>query len=315
MRVLVTGAGGFVGSHLTRALLQRGDEVIPVGRTDTAGCVPIARVLAEPERFAVDVVLHAAAVRHRHGVGATEYRASNIGLVTDLVTALRGRFRRLVHVSSVGVYGFPSALPITEATPYAPRTLYSATKVHAERAVRELARMHGFELVIARPTITYGPGDRNGMLDKLAAMVEARRYLLVGDGQNSLHHTYVSDLVAGLLLAVSHPAAAGEDFIFCGPEPTTLRALSKLVAAELGVALPPVHIPLPFARAVATAVDIAAYRGLAWDATEPPINHDKLDVMTVPIAFSSAKAQRVLGFAPSVPYAEGVQRTLAARAR
>lgn len=315
-RVAVTGAGGFVGSHLVLALASRGHDVLSiVRRAESAHDVAMDDVLARPTSLGADVdtLIHAAAVRHRHGVDARTYRASNVELIERLMRALAGRVRRFVLVSSVGVYGFPRDLPITEAHPFAPRTLYSATKVHAEKAARVAASAAGMELVIVRPTIVYGVGDRNGMLDKMADMIAAHRYLLVGRGKNVLHHTYIDDIVDGVLLAAASPAAAGEDFILCGPETTTLAALSAMVAKNLGARVPPVHVPLGLARAVATAVDVATYRGWAFAENEPPINHEKLDVMTVPIAFDATKARRLIGYAPRVGYEEGVAKTLRGR--
>jgi nucleoside-diphosphate-sugar epimerase len=218
--------------------------------------------------------------------------------------------RRFVHVSSVGVYGFPARLPVTEEHPYAPRTLYSATKVEAEMRARRAARDLGLELVIARPTIVYGPGDRSGMLDKMAAMIRAGTYRVVGVGDNVLHHTHVDDVVEGLWLAAAHPAAKNEHFILAGPETITLARLSALVAEAVGRPLPKGRVPSVVARAVATVVDVAAYRGVAFVSREPPVNHEKLDVMTLPIWFDTAKARRVLGFEPRVGYAEGIRRTL-----
>jgi nucleoside-diphosphate-sugar epimerase len=277
-----------------------------------ANALALEAVLENPALFdGVDAIVHAAAVRHRHGVDASAYRAANIGLVERLLRAAEGRVRRLVHVSSVGVYGFPERLPITEAHPYAPVTLYSATKVEAEKLARRVAREVGVELVIVRPTIVYGPGDTNGMLDKTARMIRAGTYRIVGHGENVLHHTFVSDVVDGVDLAVRTAAAAGEDFILAGPETITLRHFSELVARAVGRKLPRIHIPLRFARAVATAVDVATYRGVAFVEREPPINNEKLDVMTLPIAFDAAKARTVLGFAPRVRYEEGIARALA----
>lgn len=327
-RIAVTGAAGFVGSHLTESLRAQGHEVFRVVRTASGASadakadpkihtVDIDSVLTNPGRAfgdaPLDALVHAAAVRHRHAVDASTYRASNVTLLERLAAALEGRIGRFVLVSSVGVYGFPAELPISEKTPFAPKTLYSATKVHAERAMVMLAKRHRFEFVIARPTITYGRGDTNGMLDKMAAMIEHHRYLLVGRGENTLHHTYIDDLVQGLTLAALSPAAKNDDFIFAGPETTTLAQLSKRVAEAMGTNLPPVHVPLALARAVATAVDVAAYRGWAFSEREPPINHEKLDVMTVPIAFDASKAKRVLGYSPQVGYQEGIRRTLSVR--
>lgn len=268
-------------------------------------------VLADPSVLdGTDVLIHAAAIRHRYGRDARSYRASNVELVEALVRAAAGRVGRFVHVSSVGVYGFPSELPITEATPFAPRTLYSQTKIAAEKLVSTLAPSLGLAYTIVRPTIVYGPGDTNGMLDKLAGMLRAGRYLLVGSGDNVLHHTYVDDVVDGIFTLATSETAKNDHFIVAGPETITLRRLSELVANAVGTRLPRVHVPLSFARAVATCVDIAAYRGLAFSTKEPPINNEKLDVMTVSIAFDPTKA-RAAGFAPRVGYEEGVAKTLA----
>jgi nucleoside-diphosphate-sugar epimerase len=315
-RVAVTGAAGFIGGHLVRGFDARGATVLPLVRALDASSPASARaledVIAVPSLLrGVDVVVHSAAVRHRYGVDEAVYQASNVGLVERTMTASAGAgVRRFVLVSSVGVYGFPTRLPITEAYPYAPRTLYSGTKVEAEMRARRVARDVGLELVIARPTIVYGVGDRNGMLDKMAAMIRAGVYRVVGPGDNVLHHTHIDDIVDGLWLTATHAGAAGEDFILAGPETTTLYDLSALVARAVGRDLPRRRVPAPLARAVATVVDVASYRGVAFVRREPPVNHEKLDVMTLPIAFDIAKARSLLGYSPTVGYEEGVMRTL-----
>lgn len=314
-RLAVTGARGFLGSHLVRRIVDEGGCALSVVRSvpsaaTSTDVVAMDRLLADPSRLdGADALIHAAAIRHRHGADARAYRATNIDLVEALLRASAGRVGRLVFVSSVGVYGFPDDLPITERTPLAPRTLYSQTKIEAEKLVRSLAPQLGLPYTIVRPTIIYGPGDTNGMLDKLVAMVRSRRYLVVGSGDNSLHHTYIDDVVDGVLTLARSAAAKDDDFIVAGPETITLRRLSELVAEELGVRLWPVSVPLGIARSVATAIDLAAYRGLAFTKREPPINHEKLDVMTVPIAFDPSKAKRA-GFVPRVDYRTGVARTL-----
>ena len=131
-RVVVTGGAGFLGSHLTRHARAAGADVVAVTREGQGkGEVAMARLLAEPGLLdGTDVLVHAAAIRHRHGADPASYRASNVDLVEALLRAAQGRVKRFVHVSSVGVYGFPppAALPITEKTPFAPRTLYSQTR-------------------------------------------------------------------------------------------------------------------------------------------------------------------------------------------
>jgi nucleoside-diphosphate-sugar epimerase len=312
----VSGAAGFLGSHLVRGFEARGVRVLPLVRTvqdrSPGGARALEDALSEPSTLAgVDVFVHAAAVRHRYGVDAATYRSANVDLVARAMRVCADAgVRRFVLVSSVGVYGFPSRLPVTEDHPYAPRTLYSATKVEAEMRARRAARELGIELVVARPCIVYGPGDRSGMLDKMAAMIRAGAYRVVGPGDNVLHHMHVDDLVEGLWLAASHPEAKDEHFIFAGPETITLARLSELVARAVDRPLPRGRVPAALARAVATVVDVAAYRGIAFASREPPVNHEKLDVMTLPVCFDITKARRRLGFAPRVGYDEGVMRTL-----
>src|SRR6185312_10115569 len=277
-----------------------------------AGARVLADVLADPAILAgTDVFIHSAAVRHRHGVDAATYRASNVDLVEQAIRASAAAgVKRFLFVSSVGVYAFPQRLPVDEEFTYAPRTSYAGTKVEAEMRARRVARDLPIELTIIRPTIVYGPGDRNGMLDKMAAMIRAGTYRLVGAGDNVLHHTHVDDIVEGLWLASTRAEAANDHFILAGPETTTLAELSRHVARALGRDLPRTRIPAPFARAVATVIDAAAQQGLAFTTREPPVNHEKLDNMTLPIAFDIAKARRLLGYAPVVGYDEGVRRTI-----
>jgi nucleoside-diphosphate-sugar epimerase len=309
-RIVVTGAAGFLGSRLVLAAEAAGYDVLRVTREAGPGSVSMAALLASPAQLdGAELVVHTAAIRHRHGTDPSAYRGSNVDLVEALARASAGRVARFVDVSSVGVYGFPFDLPVTERHRYAPRTLYSETKVEAERLIGKLCPTLGLRYTILRPTIFYGPGDRHGMLDKLVAMVRARRYLLVGHGDNTLHHTHVDDVARAVLELGCAEAARDEHFIVAGPETVTLARLGELVARELGRRIPPVRVPLWFARSIATCIDIAAYRGVAFREREPPINHEKLDVMTRDIAFDVAKA-RAAGFVPRIDYEEGIRSTL-----
>jgi nucleoside-diphosphate-sugar epimerase len=217
--VAISGAGGFLGAHLVRGFDARGWRALPLVRVVEGHSPAGARVLEDavndPSLLdGIDTFVHSAAVRHRYGVDTATYHASNVDLVERAMRACaKAGVRRFVFVSSVGVYGFPTRLPITEEHPYAPRTSYSGTKVEAEMRARRVAREVPLELTIVRPTIVYGPGDRNGMLDKMAAMIRASTYRIVGSGENVLHHTHIDDIVEGVWLASTRPEARGEHFI------------------------------------------------------------------------------------------------------
>jgi len=215
-----------------------------------------------------------------------------------------------VLVSSVAVYGFPARLPVTEEHPYAPRTASAAAKVEIEVRARRAARDAGLELVIVRPAPTYGPGDRASLVATMAEGMRGGTYRVVGAGDNVLHHVHVDDVVEAVWLAAAVPEAAGDHFVVAGPETTTLAALSELVARAVGRPLPRRHVPATFARALATVVDVATNRGLAFTDREPPLHHAMLDDATLPLCFDVTKARRHLGFAPRVGYEEGTMRTL-----
>jgi nucleoside-diphosphate-sugar epimerase len=314
----IVGAGGFLGAHLVRGFEARGTRAVPLVRVvegrSPAGAQAFDQAVERSEVLAgVDVMVHVAAVSLR-GDGpdpAVDVRTANLDLVDGAMrTAARAGVPRFVLVSCVSVYGFPARLPITEEHPYAPRTARAATLVEAEMRARRAARELGLDLVIVRPTTVYGPGDRHGPIEGMAALIRAGAYRVVGPGDNVLHHTHVDDVVEGIWLSATHPAAAGDHFVVAGPETTTLARLSELVARAVGRPLPRRHVPSSLARAVATLVDVAAYRGIALTSGGPPHVHAKLDGLTLPLWFDGAKARRHLGFVPRVSYEEGVLRTL-----
>src|SRR4051812_27568900 len=115
VRVVVTGANGFLGRHLVQSARDEGSRVLGVVREPGADQASMAAILADPKLLdGTDVLVHAAAIRHRHDATPSAYQASNVDLVDALLRAAAGRVGRFVHVSSVGVYGFPTELPITE---------------------------------------------------------------------------------------------------------------------------------------------------------------------------------------------------------
>ena len=317
--VAISGAAGFLGAHLVRGFDGRGARVLPLVRAveawSPAGARALDEACADPSGLAgVDVFVHAAAMRSLHGVDAETYRSSNVdGVVSAMRACAAAGVRRFVFVSCVDVYGFPARLPVTPEDPFAPRTAYAGMKVEAEMRARRSARELPLELTIVRPAAIYGPGDRRGMIPKMAALIRSSAYRVVGPGDNVLHHAHVDDVVEGLWLAATRPEAAGEHFILAGPETTTLERLSELVARAVGRELPRRHVPIAVARAVATAVDAAEQYGVAFTKREPPIDHEKLDAMTLSVRFDTGKAARLLGFAPSVGYEEGVMRTVGGR--
>jgi nucleoside-diphosphate-sugar epimerase len=318
VRVLVTGATGFTGGHLARALVAGGHSVSALVR----GATPAARDLVnagitlktgdlrDPAALAaatggVDVVYHIAAIYRQAGLAHEVYRAINATAVGQVIEAAsRSGVKRVVHCSTVGVHGDVEHPPANEDAPLGPGDVYQQTKLEGESIARETGARLGIEVTIARPTGIYGPGDRR--LLKLFRGVARRKWVTLGRGEIYYHLTYIDDLVEGFRLCGEHPAAAGRTYILAGGEVTTLNELVGLVANVAGVPTPTRHLPVwPFWTAGAICeVVCAPFR------IEPPIFRRRVDFFTKSRAFDITRARTEIGYAPAIGLREGIARSL-----
>src|SRR6266849_865281 len=219
MEVLITGGNGFVGRHLVPVLQDRGDRVrvlaLPAENTawlETRGVAIYRGDVREPETLVapmrgVDGLLHLAAMMDVWRP-LKDYHAVNVtGTENVCRAALASSVRRLVHMSSSSVYGMGLERPADETFPLRPcRDAYLVTKAEADEAVPRMILEAGLPAAIIRPDQIFGPGDRlhfGSMADRLLA----GKGVVVGSGRNAVPFVYVSDVVAGLLLALDHPDA------------------------------------------------------------------------------------------------------------
>ena len=246
MRALVTGATGFTGGHLARHLAGRGQAVralvraddgrareleaggIETCRGDLTDTASLRRALA-----GIDIVYNIGATYRQASASRDAYYAINARAVAALVDAAGAAgVRRVVHCSTVGVHGDVEHPPAGEDAPLRPGDDYQRSKLEGERLGRDAAARAGVELVIARPSGIYGPGDRR--LLKLFRGVARRRFVTLGSGAIYYHLTYVEDLAEGFRLCGEVPAAAGRTYILAGADVTTLNELVRRIAAAAG---------------------------------------------------------------------------------
>ena len=156
-----------------------------------------------------------------------------------------------------------------------------------------------------RPGAIYGPGETR--LLKLFRAIARGRYAIVGDGRSFYHPVYIDDLVRGFLLALEHPAAAGEAFIVAGERYVSQRELAALIARATAGRVLPFRLP---ARPIQWAGDLVEALCVPL-GIEPPLHRRRVDFWTKSRAFSIEKARRRLGYAPRVDVEEGIARTVA----
>jgi len=318
MRALVTGATGFTGGHLARHLRRRGEAVRAVVRAEDARTAGLAALGIELRRGdltdrgsleraldGVDIVYNIGATYRQAAASKDDYFAINAKAVADLVEAgAAAGVTRVVHCSTVGVHGHVERPPGSEDAPLRPGDEYQRSKLEGERLAREAAARTGMDLVIARPSGIYGPGDRR--LLKLFRGVARRRFVTLGSGEIFYHLTYVEDLAEGFRLCGQVPAASGRTYILAGGEVTSLNELVRRIASAAGVHPPSLHLPVwPVWLAGAACEAVCAPFGL-----EPPLYRRRVDFFTKSRAFDISRARAELGFAPQVGLDDGIRRTL-----
>jgi nucleoside-diphosphate-sugar epimerase len=315
----VTGATGFLGSNLARALHRCGAEVAVLVRDPNRlpfdieafaevikGDLGDSHAVREALRQA-DAVFHCAATTSNKAEWEQHYEDTVMGTATICEAAAAESVDRLVHVSSVAVYGMNESQDgrlIGENTPLAqvddPWDKYSRAKVEAEEVVRRYEREEGLRASIVRPGILYGPARpvRGGVI-RLGTWL-----VTIGSARNALPYTYVGNAVDALLLTALSDGARGEAFnIVDDPQQGAAAFLSSL-DAEASVRI------IPFPARLAMFLARAAERRAA---ASPAAGAPKLTVAAVrgatrDIRYATDKARDVLGWRSEIRPAEAMHR-------
>lgn len=317
MRVLITGATGFVGSHLVTALAERGAEIRALvrrtSRTEQLERLGVQRIeggLDEPAALAravdgVEVVFHLAALTSARS--EAEYERTNVGGTVRLLEAIAGaseRPRRLVYLSSLAAVG-PSVdgRPVGRGDPCRPLTTYGRTKLAGEEACLRAGEL--IETVVLRPPAVYGPRDREMLrFFRLAA----RGLLPVPAGaERMVQLVHVADLAEAALRAASAPGAAG---VYHVAEPRAYRwdEVAELFGKALGRRVRTMKIPPSFLRIAAALSETAA--GAVGRSTV--FNREKARELLAPgWLCETTTLQDEVGFTPQIPLAAGLAQTAA----
>lgn len=316
--VLITGGGGFIGSHLVDSLLAQGYRVrtvdLHVERLAHTADHPSLEVrvgdITDPELVerlvdGVDVVYHLASAHLDVSLTQDYYRQVNVDATIGLLKAAgAAAVSRVVHCSSVGVIGDVKNPPADESSPCHPTNIYEKTKLAGEQAALQYAADTGLPVVVARPAWVYGP--RCPRTEKLFRTIGKGRFPFFGDGRTLRHPVYVSDAVRGLELCAEAIEATGQTYIIAGNKAVTVKMLVGMVAEVMEVRPPRLHLPITLGKVGGHTLELA-FKPVG---RQPPFSRRSLDFFLKDNAYDISKAQRELGFQPQVDLHTGLVETL-----
>jgi nucleoside-diphosphate-sugar epimerase len=316
-KVLVTGAGGFIGSHLVADQLRRGRRVVALdldlGRLDSlkSGDKRLQRIeadIGDPETLehataGVDVVYHLAAAHLGANIPEAEFRRVNVEAVRALSEACLGSgVSRLVHCSSVGVHGTLLETPASEDSECRPEIPYEKTKLEGEDVLLEAHRSKGLPVTILRPVWVYGPGCPR--TEKLFRSIRKGRFVMGGKGATLRHCVYIRDMIEAFNLAAESSKALGRVLIVGDAGAVEVRQLVAEIASLTNARRPP-SVPLSLLHGVGLLAE-TAFRALGREA---PISRRSLKFFTGNTSFQIDRAREVLGYAPRFTISSGLRET------
>ena len=302
MRVLVTGGAGFIGSHLTTELIRRGHTVrvadsLITGKRSNLDHVPQAEFvegdLAEPD-FAHAVVRGCDYVLHQAAIPSvprsvkdpiTSNRANVDATLNVLVAARDAGVKRVVFAGSSSAYGNTPTLPKREDMPANPLSPYALQKVVGEQYLKMFTTLYGLETVSIRYFNVFGPrqdpsSPYSGVISVFAtALLDNRSPNIYGDGGQTRDFTYVANVVDGVLRACEAPRASGEVINVATGGRISLNELFNEMKRITGATVDPTYL----------------------DPRAGDVRDSQADIQ---------KAKDLLGYEPTVSFADGLQQTI-----
>ena len=298
---LVTGGAGFIGSHISEELIKRGHQVRVADNFVTGyrhnlrqGVELMEADLADPASArraveGIDYVLHQAAIPSvpRSVANPVESHRANVdGTLNMLVASKDAKVKRLVFAGSSSVYGDTPTLPKREDMPHNPLSPYALHKQLGEQYAQMFTRLYGLETVTTRYFNVFGPRQDptsaySGVISLfIKALLDGTPPVIHGDGGQTRDFTYVGNVVDGVLRAAETPGVAGEVFNVATNSRVSLNALLATLKKIIGSDVQPIY----------------------QEARSGDVRHSQADI---------TKAQRMLGYQPTVGLEEGLRETVA----
>ena len=324
MQTLVTGATGFLGSHVADGLIERGDSVRALVRPtsdssylESRDAELVVGDITEPDSLAaafagVEVVYHAAANVSDWGPWSDFKRITVEGTRNVLRAAANAGVKRFLHISSDAVYRFDDlARGVDESTRletrFGPLDYYRRAKTAAEKIARRAHERGRVPVTIVRPALILGERDA-AMLPALVVFLKSSTAAYMGHGRNQLPCVYAGDVADLCIRAATTAEALGETYNAVNEEHVTQRDLLGAAAEMTGVDAPRRSIPLRVLYTIAAGMEAAA-RLRGW-SHHPDLTRFAVNVIGLDYIEDNSKARTELGWRAEVGMREAVRRSV-----
>lgn len=314
MKSLVTGASGFIGSYLTRALVSAGDQVrvlirplsdcsyLPDSVERCLGDLTDAASLADTVTGA-DRVFHCGAVVSDWG-DPTEFRKANVMGTRYLVQeSLKAGVVKFVHVSSTDVYGHPDFPAVEDAAFRYRGWPYGDTKIDAENVVWDAAT-RGLPVTVIRPATVYGP--RAAVIKEIISLLKRSEMVLIGRGDADAGLCYVDNLTDALVLSGNPTLGRGRAYNIADGLGVTWKQLVDSLADTAGLSRANRSIPRSFAYGLGWILE--QWGGLRKSSRRPLLTRMSVELLGTSQNFPADRAREELGWTPKISFEEGLRK-------
>ena len=301
LKIAITGGTGFIGKTLVRTLLKRGNEIRVLSRrpASDASSLQGARWYQGDLRHQidpaflneVDILYHLAAELST----PVQMESVNIeGTANLLSAATKAGVQRWIQLSSIGVYGPPRDLVVTEETAPAPANEYERTKLASDVLVQQACQRSDMDYVILRPSNVIGAEMKNGSFFALVRAVSRGRYFFIGPRGAIATYVHVEDVVCALVACQDAPKAS----VYNLSSDCTWEAMIERIATFVGRRSPRVRVPTLPLRLVIRALECHM---------QLPLTSGRLASLTNRSRYSSDRIIQELGFAFAKPMPDGIE--------
>jgi len=311
-KILVTGAGGFIGFHLSNYLSELGYDVTGIDIHFPAEDVKefrfqkitgdfrnrelIQEIIKEKE-----YIFHLASAHLQVSLDEKEYWDINVhSLRPFLEIAKMNKVKCFIHVSSVGIYGNLKKWPADEESELIPQSIYGETKLAGEKEVNKFYQETGFPVVIIRPAWVFGEGCPR--TKKIYYALKKKKFIMIGKGENLRHPIYLADMLNAFKLSMEKVEAIGKTFLIGGQKAITANELVSAFCKVFNFTPPSIRIPYSLGKFLA----IASEKTFGIIKKEPPISTRTLEFFDTNNSFDISNAREVLGFNPAFSFEEGL---------